>query len=132
MIFPPLARLDGRGVVPVLLPSASVESPGLNRATRVGRKVYVAPRWRHAQDRKSTRLNSSHLVISYAVFCLKKKKSKSCTTLSSFLRVISASATLLFILYLISTSCIPYSMLLVLFNLYCVRMYKTTTIITHH
>src|SRR5256885_1545170 len=28
-------------------------------------------------DRKSTRLNSSHLVISYAVFCLKKKKSKS-------------------------------------------------------
>src|SRR5256885_9864636 len=27
----------------------------------------------HAQDRKSTRLNSSHLVISYAVFCLKKK-----------------------------------------------------------
>src|SRR5256885_13769439 len=28
-------------------------------------------------DRKSTRLNSSHLVISYAVFCLKKKKSQS-------------------------------------------------------
>src|SRR2546426_4759834 len=28
----------------------------------------------HVLDRKSTRLNSSHLVISYAVFCLKKKK----------------------------------------------------------
>src|SRR5256885_12113719 len=28
------------------------------------------------RDRKSTRLNSSHLVISYAVFCLKKKKHK--------------------------------------------------------
>src|SRR2546426_2842645 len=28
------------------------------------------------EDRKSTRLNSSHLVISYAVFCLKKKKNK--------------------------------------------------------
>src|SRR5438132_337896 len=28
---------------------------------------------RHIQDRKSTRLNSSHTVISYAVFCLKKK-----------------------------------------------------------
>src|SRR5256885_10142505 len=27
-------------------------------------------------DRKSTRLNSSHLVISYAVFCLKKKKTR--------------------------------------------------------
>src|SRR5256885_12782814 len=33
-----------------------------------------------ARDRKSTRLNSSHLVISYAVFCLKKKTQKvSCT-----------------------------------------------------
>src|SRR5256885_5987182 len=31
------------------------------------------PRARRRQDRKSTRLNSSHLVISYAVFCLKKK-----------------------------------------------------------
>src|SRR5436309_8123876 len=29
-----------------------------------------------AQDRKSTRLNSSHVKISYAVFCLKKKKKK--------------------------------------------------------
>src|SRR5690349_25173541 len=28
----------------------------------------------HVQDRKSTRLNSSHVEISYAVFCLKKKK----------------------------------------------------------
>src|SRR5256885_7987693 len=34
-----------------------------------GRLVQCAQR-----DRKSTRLNSSHLVISYAVFCLKKKK----------------------------------------------------------
>src|SRR2546426_2517944 len=31
-------------------------------------------------DRKSTRLNSSHLVISYAVFCLKKKKNGRATT----------------------------------------------------
>src|SRR6266540_6659444 len=29
---------------------------------------------RSARDRKSTRLNSSHITISYAVFCLKKKK----------------------------------------------------------
>src|SRR5688500_19556323 len=40
-------------------PRCSVEPPGAS-----------AP----ASDRKSTRLNSSHLVISYAVFCLKKKK----------------------------------------------------------
>src|SRR5256885_6906440 len=33
----------------------------------------AALRARDAADRKSTRLNSSHLVISYAVFCLKKK-----------------------------------------------------------
>src|SRR5256884_3467499 len=31
-------------------------------------------RWRAISDRKSTRLNSSHGYISYAVFCLKKKK----------------------------------------------------------
>src|SRR5207302_5665923 len=30
----------------------------------------------HGEDRKSTRLNSSHVKISYAVFCLKKKKNK--------------------------------------------------------
>src|SRR5260221_13530113 len=34
----------------------------------------VQRRREHRQDRKSTRLNSSHTVISYAVFCLKKKK----------------------------------------------------------
>src|SRR5256885_6532219 len=34
------------------------------------------------RDRKSTRLNSSHLVISYAVFCLKKKKNNTHTTIS--------------------------------------------------
>src|SRR5256885_9220539 len=39
---------------------------------------YDLPVWSlSAGDRKSTRLNSSHLVISYAVFCLKKKKKTS-------------------------------------------------------
>src|SRR2546426_2294175 len=38
---------------------------------REGRRVFLR------RDRKSTRLNSSHLVISYAVFCLKKKKKES-------------------------------------------------------
>src|SRR5438045_7819852 len=33
-----------------------------------------------SEDRKSTRLNSSHLGISYAVFCLKKKKNKTVTS----------------------------------------------------
>src|SRR5437588_5704260 len=42
------------------------------------------------RDRKSTRLNSSHTVISYAVFCL-KKKTKSNTQLQSFQQTHSAS-----------------------------------------
>src|SRR5256885_7635292 len=41
--------------------------------TEVGRSFYEDSRQVFEQDRKSTRLNSSHLVISYAVFCLKKK-----------------------------------------------------------
>src|SRR2546426_1115362 len=48
-------------------------SPGFQsmvRAVRHGKNPLA--------DRKSTRLNSSHLVISYAVFCLKKNSSASC------------------------------------------------------
>src|SRR5579875_3972967 len=41
----------------------------------VGRRHELA---RQGGDRKSTRLNSSHTVSSYAVFCLKKKKHKQC------------------------------------------------------
>src|SRR5690606_41509652 len=46
------------------------------RGTRQGRLRLTAPRAAEAgsRDRKSTRLNSSHVKISYAVFCLKKKK----------------------------------------------------------
>src|SRR5690606_41084788 len=40
---------------------------------------------RHVGDRKSTRLNSSHVKISYAVFCLKKKKQKRNTRLRMML-----------------------------------------------
>src|SRR5262245_64399103 len=43
----------------------------------------LAARTEAAVDRKSTRLNSSHLGISYAVFCLKKKKQRSRTTQSN-------------------------------------------------
>src|SRR5207248_5966506 len=39
--------------------------------------VLVVNQHNHAADRKSTRLNSSHRTISYAVFCLKKKKTAS-------------------------------------------------------
>src|SRR5690606_41332238 len=40
------------------------------------RSARPSPSGRGSQDRKSTRLNSSHVKISYAVFCLKKKKNK--------------------------------------------------------
>src|SRR5256885_3652211 len=42
-------------------------------ATRSRRALRPPARMSSCADRKSTRLNSSHLVISYAVFCLKKK-----------------------------------------------------------
>src|SRR5256886_4428939 len=45
---------------------------------------HLVQRTQHAGDRKSTRLNSSHSQISYAVFCLKKKKKDE-------LRVVAAS-----------------------------------------
>src|SRR5256885_10169933 len=59
-------------------------SSGFSRAHEGQRRVDAVIRGERAQDdlvdhalpadRKSTRLNSSHLVISYAVFCLKKKR----------------------------------------------------------
>src|SRR5438552_6876713 len=46
-----------------------------------------------AEDRKSTRLNSSHQIISYAVFCLKKKKpTTTYSTLPSPIRIHSATS----------------------------------------
>src|SRR5438034_5251295 len=66
--------------------SSDVCSSDLTIALRVGQRLvnellallqerqHRAPGELPEQDRKSTRLNSSHTVISYAVFCLKKKK----------------------------------------------------------
>src|SRR2546426_3142419 len=64
--------ISGVSAVPVtgfvLLPPLLVKTTAsLKAAGLTGMKL---------TDRKSTRLNSSHLVISYAVFCLKKKKKK--------------------------------------------------------
>src|SRR2546430_7145448 len=54
---------------------------GVRASRRVRRRTWVAGRGHSldsesVRDRKSTRLNSSHSQISYAVFCLKKKKKK--------------------------------------------------------
>src|SRR5256885_12280006 len=75
-----------------LLPREGVD-PGVRPAPRVIRESLpggvLVPRIagshdsRNEQDRKSTRLNSSHLVISYAVFCLKKKTKKTTHPLSA-------------------------------------------------
>src|SRR6266540_6386480 len=67
--------------------SAGSDAPGGTSRSHP-RRVLMADRARsgHAStrpdwgDRKSTRLNSSHITISYAVFCLKKKKKKKITT----------------------------------------------------
>src|SRR5438034_3365930 len=55
--------------------SAAAVSPVERPATIAAKKLSAtATSVVRARDRKSTRLNSSHTVISYAVFCLKKKK----------------------------------------------------------
>src|SRR5690349_22264104 len=46
-----------------------------------------------AKDRKSTRLNSSHVEISYAVFCLKKKKTKDINSDETQLKQIEQQAS---------------------------------------
>src|SRR5947209_17434323 len=73
----PVPRREGR-LRPLPRPPGGGEGrPGRDRGRAVRRP---APRARRrvddAVDRKSTRLNSSHANISYAVFCLKKKKQK--------------------------------------------------------
>src|SRR5256885_11505346 len=50
---------------------AGLSNKRANKTTHATR--YLPSLYRCLEDRKSTRLNSSHLVISYAVFCLKKK-----------------------------------------------------------
>src|SRR3712207_8752667 len=50
---------------------AAEDSDDVDRQLELGNGVHQAE---DGQDRKSTRLNSSHANISYAVFCLKKKK----------------------------------------------------------
>src|SRR2546426_9189948 len=58
-----------RTTFPELKPSARMVAISRPRSATAEYMVLRAPK----TDRKSTRLNSSHLVISYAVFCLKKK-----------------------------------------------------------
>src|SRR5689334_24856438 len=72
-----LLRAQAAGGGPGLLPARAGAPPGGGRPLGRGRDPAqegpAAGRHRPA-DRKSTRLNSSHSSISYAVFCLKKKK----------------------------------------------------------
>src|SRR2546426_8217637 len=56
------------------VPAAPASSPTSTRGRSCARRSACRSNIASHTDRKSTRLNSSHLVISYAVFCLKKKK----------------------------------------------------------
>src|SRR5438034_5168076 len=58
------------------LASSSEEPPERVQPAVSSRSRMTGAIVRRMGDRKSTRLNSSHTVISYAVFCLKKKKKK--------------------------------------------------------
>src|SRR5690554_3123860 len=55
---------------------ASFPVPGNWEINGYGVPIYVSAGFGFTSDRKSTRLNSSHVRISYAVFCLKKKKNR--------------------------------------------------------
>src|SRR5256885_8746968 len=66
-LFRSIVDAEGRTVRPC--PSGRAE---VGRGSAVPKRSVLVAASR--LDRKSTRLNSSHLVISYAVFCLKKKK----------------------------------------------------------
>src|SRR3712207_8284587 len=70
------AALRHRGVATEVLHEVVRSSPlGFNESASADAQLWVLL----TQDRKSTRLNSSHANISYAVFCLKKKKALSIT-----------------------------------------------------
>src|SRR2546430_12748497 len=56
------------------IPDEAGKGPSGNLGRRDRKRASFRIRRREAKDRKSTRLNSSHSQISYAVFCLKKKK----------------------------------------------------------
>src|SRR5256885_12769577 len=63
-------------IVPTADSARQIDAAAIGDQPRLYRRVGRAERDRivmKSGDRKSTRLNSSHLVISYAVFCLKKK-----------------------------------------------------------
>src|SRR3712207_8176517 len=53
--------------------------PGVQTGTIIASQAYVNAHLDELKDRKSTRLNSSHANISYAVFCLKKKNNHKIT-----------------------------------------------------
>src|SRR5439155_26972966 len=75
--LPGLWRVDADGRNAVQLVTGEVNWPVVTRDDR--HVIFASSRGGRQSlwtDRKSTRLNSSHVAISYAVFCLKKKKKK--------------------------------------------------------
>src|SRR2546427_10571584 len=69
-----LSLHDALPILGLLLRVLQVRGVVARRQVRLGEGRVEAPAGREREDRKSTRLNSSHSQISYAVFCLKKKK----------------------------------------------------------
>src|ERR1035438_4278206 len=63
-----------------LFPYTTLFRSKVNLTNGVGCSTRCEPRAKGTKDRKSTRLNSSHLGISYAVFCLKKKNGSQIST----------------------------------------------------
>src|SRR5260221_4975906 len=68
-----------------LFRSVGIATPYVSALNTMG--VPAAAQIMNAIDRKSTRLNSSHTVISYAVFCLKKKKKATCISVKTTVQI---------------------------------------------
>src|SRR2546430_13202034 len=88
--YPPLFRsLEEQASLELVLEESKPPLPP--EARRLHYLLATPFRYRPHVDRKSTRLNSSHSQISYAVFCLKKKK----TTRTHYTRTTSRSLSLI-------------------------------------
>src|SRR2546422_7122257 len=85
---PHIKSFNSRGVTSILTRMREINRDDVRRAIETARAIALSPDRKiihilpqeftvdDQSDRKSTRLNSSHGYISYAVFCLKKKQTK--------------------------------------------------------
>src|SRR5437773_4744874 len=86
-LFRSIIEQRGNGLRERIAGSWFNKEPGFAVYHLFGRPLDTGTNDRPCQDRKSTRLNSSHITISYAVFCLKKKIKTKNTSINSIAHI---------------------------------------------